>query len=148
MQNRKTKEDKLMEIHFKNLTINFNSYSGIKKPDITNKSRFYKICSPEKFKLRPRDDIHLDLKFNVETPDRIKPWLNILPSLKGRGLYIENEDWQKNLTKDETIQLHLLNKSFNYTITIKEKQCIGFIFLLRQRPNDKIVTKQYINIII
>ena len=62
MQNRKTKEDKLMETNFKNLTINFNSYSGIKKPDFTNKSHFYKIYSPEEFKLRPRDDIHLDLK--------------------------------------------------------------------------------------
>ena len=141
MQNRKTKEDKLMETNFKNLTINFNSYSGIKKPDITNKSHFYKIYSPEKFKLRPRDDIHLDLKFNVETPDRIKSWLNLLPSLEGLGLYIENEDWQNNLTKDDTIQLHLLNKSFNYTIQIKEKLCIGFIFLLGQKPSDKIVTK-------
>ena len=141
MQNRKTKEDKLMETNFKNLTINFNSYSGIKKPDITNKSHFDKIYSPEKFKLRPRDDIHLDLKFNVETPDRIKSWLNLLPSLEGLGLYIENEDWQNNLTKDDAIQLHLLNKSFNYTIQIKEKLCIGFIFLLGQKPSDKIVTK-------
>ena len=141
MQNRKTKEDKLMETNFKNLTINFNSYSGIKKPDITSKSHFYKIYSPEKFKLRPRDDIHLDLKFNVETPDRIKSWLNLLPSLEGLGLYIENEDWQNNLTKDHTIQLHLLNKSFNYTIQIKEKLCIEFIFLLGQKLSDKIVTK-------
>ena len=94
MQNCKTKEDKLMETHFKNLTINFNSQSGIKKLNITNKSHFYKIYSPEKFKLRPRDEIHLDLRFNVKTPDRIKPWLNLLPSLEGLGRYIENEDWQ------------------------------------------------------
>ena len=142
MQNRKTvKEIETMEKHFKNLTVNFNSYSRIKKPDITDKSHFYKIQSPGKLKLRPRDDIHLDLKFNVETPDRIKPWLNLLPSLKCLGLYIENEDWQSNLTKDDTIQLHLLNKSFSYTIQIKEKQCIEFIFLLGQKPSDKIVTK-------
>ena len=133
MQNRKTKEDKLMETHFKNLTINFNPYSGIKKPDITNKSHFYKIYSPQKFRPRPRDDIHLDLKCNVKTPDRIKPWLNLLPSLKGLGLYIENEDRQNNLTKDDTIQLHLLNKSFSYTMQIKEKQCIGFIFFIRTK---------------
>ena len=61
--------------------------------------------------------------------------------MKGLGLYIENEDWQSNLTKDDTIQLHLLNKSFNYTIQIKEKLCLGFIFLLGQKPSDKIVTK-------
>ena len=141
MQNRKTKEDKLMKAHFKNLTINFNSYSGIKKPNITNKSHFYKIYSPEKFKLRPKDDIHLDLKLHVKKPDRIKPWLNLLPLLKGLQIYIENEDWQNNLTKDNTIQLHLLHKSFNYTIQIKEKQCVGFIFLLGQNPSDKIVIK-------
>ena len=42
MQNPKTKEENrfIMETHFKNLTINFNSYSGIKKPGITNKSHF------------------------------------------------------------------------------------------------------------
>ena len=44
MQNRKTvKEIETMEKHFKNLTVNFNSYSRIKKPDITDKSHFYKI---------------------------------------------------------------------------------------------------------
>ena len=61
--------------------------------------------------------------------------------MEGLGLYIENEDWQNNLAKDDTIQLHLLNKSFNYTIQIKEKLCLGFIFLLGQKPSDKIVTK-------
>ena len=44
MQNRKTvKEIETMEKHFKNLTVNFNSYSRIKKPDITDKGHFYKI---------------------------------------------------------------------------------------------------------
>ena len=57
MKNPKTKEENrfIMETHFKNLTINFNSYSGIKKPGITNKSHFQKIYSPEKFKLRDRE---------------------------------------------------------------------------------------------
>ena len=82
-----------METYFENLSINFNSYIGIKKPDMTDKTKFYKVYSPHKFKLRPRDDIYLDLKFNVETPDRIKPWLNLLPSLKSIGLHIENDDW-------------------------------------------------------
>ena len=43
--------------------------------------------------------------------------------------------------KNETTQLQLLNKSFSYTIEMREKQCIGFIFLLGQKPSDKIVTK-------
>ena len=54
--------------------------------------------------MRPRDNIHLDLKFDIETPETLEPWLNILPSLKGMGMPNENEDWVKNKTKDNTIQ--------------------------------------------
>ena len=107
---------------------------------MTGKSRFYKVYSPIKFKLRPRDDIYLDLNFNIEAPDRIEPWLNLLPSLKGIGLKIENNDQKNNLTRDNTIQLHILNTSFVYTIDIKKNQCIGFIFLLGERCNDILST--------
>ena len=130
-----------METYFENLTINFNSYVGIKKPDMTDKTKFYKVYSPEKFKLRPRDDIYLDLRFNIQTSDRIEPWLNLLQSFKSMGLCIKNVDWKNNLTKDNTIQLHLLNTSFTNTINIKKNQCIGFIFLLGERYNDIITTK-------
>ena len=108
---------------------------------MTNKDKFYKVYSPEKFKLRPRDDIYLDLKFDIQTPETIEPWLNLLPSLKSLGLHIENEDWAPNKTKDNTIQLHILNRSFNYTASIKKNQCIGFIFLLGERATDTIHTK-------
>ena len=127
--------------YFKKLPVNFNSYVGIKKPNMTDNTRFYKVYWPKKFKLRPRDDIYLDLKFNIETPDRIKPWLNLLPSLKSTGIKIENDDWKNNLTKDNTIQLHILNTSFVYTIDIKKNQCIRFIFLLGERRDDKTLTK-------
>ena len=93
---------------------------------MTDKDKFCKVYSPKKFKLRPRDDIYLDLKFNIQTPEIIEPWLNLLPSLKTLGLRIENEDWVTNKTKDNTIQLHILNRSFNYTASIKKNQCIGF----------------------
>ena len=144
MQNQNTKQENKqnMTTYFENLTVNFNSYIGIKKPDMSDKTRFFKIYSPTKFKLRPRDDIYLDLKFNIETPDRTEPWLNLLPSLKGIGLKLENNNWKNNLTKDNTIQLHILNKtSFVYTIDIKKNQCIGFIFLLGERCDDTISTK-------
>ena len=127
--------------YFENLTINFNSYVGIKNPDMTDKTKFYKVYSPKKFKLRPRDDIDLDLKFNIQTPDRIELWLNLLPSLKTIGFHIENDDWKNNLTKDKTVQLHTLNRNFTYTIKTKKKQCIGFIFLLGERYNDIFTTK-------
>ena len=131
----------MAENYFRNLTVTFNSHTGIKKPDMTDNEKFYKIYSPKKFKLRPRDDIYLDLKFNVETSKELQPWISILPSLKGLGLAIENEDWAKNITKDNTIQLHLLNRSFTYTIDICNKQCIAFIFLLGEFSTDIITTK-------
>ena len=92
-----------MTTYVENLTINFNSYVGIKNPDMPDKTKFYKVYSPEKFKTRQRDDIYLDLKFNIQTPGRIKPWFNLLASLKSMGLCIENDDWKNNLTKDNAI---------------------------------------------
>ena len=129
-----------MAAYFNHLTVKFNSYVGIKQPDITNKDTFYNIFSPKKFKLRPREDIYLNLKFNIQTPETIDPWLNLIPSLKTIGLHIENEDWASNKTKDNTIQLDILNRSFNFTINIKKNQCIGFIFLSGEKPNDTITT--------
>ena len=95
MQTQITKREKSadnMATYFNHSTVNFNSYIGIKQPQITNKDKFYKVYSPEKFKLRPREDIYLDLKFNIQTPETIESWLNLLPSLKAIGLHIENED--------------------------------------------------------
>ena len=57
------------------------------------------------------------------------------------GMHIENDDWIENKTKYNTIQLHILNRSFNYTKSVKKKQCVGYIFLLDERANDKIITK-------
>ena len=130
-----------MATYFQYLTVNFNSHVGIKQPDMTDKDRFYKVYSPKKFRLRPREDICLDFKFNIQTPERIEPLLNLLSSLKEMGLHIENEDWASNKIKDNTIQLHILNRSFSYTINIKKNQCVGFIFLLGEESTDKINTK-------
>ena len=127
--------------YFRHLTVNFNLHIGVKQPDMTSKDRFYKIYSPLKFKLRSRDDIYLDLKFNIERPEKLDLWLNLLPSLKGMGLHIEDNDWAENKTKDNTIQLHILNRSFTYTIDIKKTQYIGFIFLFGERITDPITTK-------
>ena len=127
--------------YFRNLTVNFNSHVGIKQPEMTSKDRFYKVYSPFKFKLRPRDDIYLDLKFDIPVPETLDPWLNLLPLLKGMILHIENDDWANNKTKDNTIQLHLLNRSFTRTADVKKDQCIGIIFLLGERATDSIITK-------
>ena len=131
-----------MSTYYRYLTVNFNSILiGIKQPNMTDIDRFYKVYTPEKFKLKSRDDIYLDLKFDVQTPETIEPWLNLLPSLKSLRLHIENEDWTSNKTKNNTIQLHILNRSFDYTVSIKKNQFIGFIFLLGKQATDTINTK-------
>ena len=56
-------------------------------------------------------------------------------------MHVENHDWIENKTKENTIQLHILNRSFNYTVSVKKKQCISYIFLLGERVDDKIITK-------
>ena len=94
-----------MSTYYRYLTVNFNSILiGIKQPNMTDIDRFYKVYTPEKFKLKSRDDIYLDLKFDVQTPETIEPWLNLLPSLKSLRLHIENEDWTSNKTKNNTFQ--------------------------------------------
>ena len=64
------------------------------------------------------------------------------PSLKELGLSIEDHGWKDNKKKKQNaIQLHLLSKSLICTVKIAEKQCIGYIFLLGERYNDKITTE-------
>ena len=56
--------------------------------------------------------------------------MSLLPFIKGLGLRIENEDWIYNRTKNNTIQLHLFNQSFNYIFDVKKSQWFALIFLL------------------
>ena len=123
--------------NFNLVNVTINSIVGSKQQEMHKPNRFYKIYPSEKFKLRPRDDIYLDSKFKIETPIQIEPWINLLLSLKDRGLKIEIQD----MKKDDTIQLHILNRSFTYTTNIKKNQCIGYIFLLGEKYNDTITTK-------
>ena len=97
------------------------------------------MYSPEIFKPRSREDIYIDLKFDIQTQETTQPWLNLLPSLKEMGMHTENDDWIENKTKENTIQLHILNRSFQYTALVKKKQCIGYIFLLGKRVDDKLL---------
>ena len=98
--------------HFRNLTVNINlrkeynegSQRNMKKPEITSRGKFYKVYLPLKFKLKPRDDIFIDLKFDIQTPETIQPWLKLLPSFKLAGLHIENDDQLSN--KQETLQFN------------------------------------------
>ena len=121
------------------LIVTIDYHSQTRQPDLTGKGDFYKIYSPKKF--RTRDNIYLDLKIKIDVSKILEPWINLLPSLKGLGLKIENEDWASNKTKDGTIQLHILNRSFTRTFKIRKKQLIAFLFLLGQKSTDVINTK-------
>ena len=44
------------------LIVEIDSHSQVQQPNMTTKGDFYQIYSPKKFRLRPTDDIYLDLK--------------------------------------------------------------------------------------
>ena len=124
-----------------NFIVEIDSHSQVNQLNMTAKGDFYKIYLPKKFKLRPRGDVFLDSKIKINVPSTLEPWINLLPSLKGLGLKIEDNDWVSNKTKNDTIQLHILNRSFTRTIAIRKNQVIAFLFLLGQKSTDKINTK-------
>ena len=130
-----------MTTYFSHVNIEIASYSDVKQPDFDGTKAFYRIYSSESFMLRPRDDIYLDLKIKINTPAHLEAWINLLPFLKERGFKIEEHNWSGNKLKDDTIQLHILNRSFTYTTHIKKKQIIAYMFLLGQKATDKIITK-------
>ena len=73
------------------------SYAGVKLPHKNQDRALYKIYSPESFILRPREDIYLDLKIKINAP--LEEWINLLPSLKERGLKIEEYNYSTNTLK-------------------------------------------------
>ena len=95
------------------LIVTIDYHSQTRQPDLMATGDFYKIYSPKKFKLRPKDDIYLDLKIKIDVPKILEPWINLLPSPKGLGLKIDSEDWASNKTKDGTIQLHIFDRSYS-----------------------------------
>ena len=117
-----------MSTYYRYLNVEFVSHTDIKQPNMTNKDRFYKVYSPQLFKLAPRQDIYLDLEFDINTPPGIEPWLNLLPSLKRMGLKTEDNDRVSNKTKGNTIQLHLLNRNFHHTTKIKKINLLDLYF--------------------
>ena len=117
-----------MATYFRHLTVNFNLNTGVKQPDMASTDRFYKVYSRLKFKLKPRDDIYLDLRFDIQIPETLEQWLNVLSSLTRIGLHVENNDWVENKTKDNTTQLHILNRSFDHTIDIKKPNVLILLF--------------------
>ena len=120
------------EEYFRKLSVTFDAYVGIKQPELFNSENFYTIYSPQKFTLKPREDIVLDLKFNIAASKELDPWISLLLTLKTNSLVIV----KKHETAKKTIKLHLQNQSYYYTVKVKKEQCIAFIFLLGEFNTD------------
>ena len=125
------------EEYFRQQTVTFNSYVGIKQPKLSESDHFYKVYSPKKFTLKPTDDIVLDLQFNMTTSKELDPWISLLPTLKAHGLTI----LEKYKAEGKTVKLHLQNQSCLSNVKVTKGQCIAFIFLLGKYTTDMIKTE-------
>ena len=123
------------------LLVKIEGCSKHKTPDLFNSENFYTVYSPKKFKLKLRDDIVLNLHFNITTSKDLDPWISLLPTLKQVGLTLLS----KTVNANGEIEVHLQNQSFYYTVDVRKEQSLAFIFLLGSQPRDLIKT-EYINV--
>ena len=123
-------------------------HADISEPEYIKENDCLIIKSPKSLTIKPREDALLDLKFNVRLehlPDfqemlhMPQTWLKLSTIFLSLGLYIENgEQWATVRTRNNTIQLHLLNRSFYYDVKIKEGDIIGYAFLLGKLTTQNI----------
>ena len=124
------------------LIVTIDYHSRTRQPDLTAKGDLpKKNLLTKEIQTQTKRRYSLRFKKKIDVPKILEPWINLLPSLKGLELKIENESWASNKTKDGTVQLHILNRSFTITIEIRKKQFIAFLFLLRQKIADVTNTK-------
>lgn len=119
------------------LLVKFECCSKYRAPLLFNKEDFYTIYSPKKFKLKPREDIVLNLHFNMSTSKELDPWISILPTHKMAGLTLLS----KTVNSKNEIEVHLPNQSYYYTVSVKKEHALAFIFLLGKLPKDLIRTE-------
>ena len=79
-----------MATYFKTTEIEIGNYECVKRPELNKSKSFYIIYSPEKFKLRPRDNILLDLKIKVNAPESLEACINLSSCLKEVGFAVED----------------------------------------------------------
>ena len=128
-----------------NFLIMVEHHASVKQPDLTSKEDCLLMYSPKDILLKPREDMYLDLKRNVEFDERSMEkfdlWFNVLCKYKQLGLFVEGNDWVNNITKNNTIQLHLLNKSHYYDVKIKKDSLFARLFILGKTPNNRFETQ-------
>ena len=78
------------------LLIKISSGIHCKRPTLNDDSSFYIIYSPRTFKIRPKENILLDLQFKIEIPKRIDWTIGQLPSYTRKlcHTHIENNSLQ------------------------------------------------------
>ena len=127
-----------------NLLIKITHHSDILQPEYLKHDNSIVITSPINLTLQQRSDAWIDLKFNFEFEETSKlyrhsVWLKPSTVFGTLGLDIEDkETWFTNKTKQNTIQLHLFNRSFYYKIKIKKNDIIGFGFLLAKEDDENV----------
>ena len=124
------------DIH-RELLVKIECCSKYRSPILFNQEDFYTVFSPKKFKLKPREDIVLNLHFNITASKELDPWISILPTLKISGLKLLS----KTVNSNNEIEVHLKNQSYYYTVQVKKEQTLAFIYLLGRLPRDLIKTK-------
>ena len=128
-----TENDDIQKVY----TATINACTKYKAPDLFDKEDFYVVYSPKKFKLQPREDMILNLHFNITTSKEIDPWISFLPTLKSVGLNILS----KTVNLHNEIEVHLQNQSYYYTVKVQKEQSLAFIFMLGKQPRDLIKTE-------
>ena len=115
-----------------NLLIKVTHHSDISQPDYLKHQNAIVITSPEKIKLEKRSDAWIDLKFIIEFESKNHSlWLKPSTVFGTQGFDIEDKEiWFANKTKENTIALHVFNRSFYYNITINKGDILDYAFLI------------------
>ena len=120
------------------IKITYTNKKCKKIPVLEDGEDFFTIYSPKNVTLNPKEHCILNLHFNIacETT-KIDPWISLLPTLKCVGLKLLSQ----TVNRKNEIELMLENVSYHYTVEIKKRQVLGFIFLLGSRSNMYIKTE-------
>ena len=94
------------------------------------------------YKLRPNENLLLDLQSKIDKSKHIDWTIELVPSYS-RKISTENSE-QIARIKENFIIFDILNRDFNNNFTIKKYQELGYIFLNNQKSLEKIITEYYL----
>ena len=123
------------------LNIEFSAPPDVKQPWLNDDRSFYIIYSPKKIKLRPRESIMLDLEIKINWPEGLGQTIKLSLCYTWKDMSLQNLVWLLRKTKDNTIQIDILNKDFYNTVNVNKHQALLYIFSINQKSNENIVTK-------